>query len=55
MAKKMAKFIYQSIPKECETVFIEGYVFMNEMFYSNFMKLCKENEVRIWQTELVSG
>jgi SAM-dependent methyltransferase len=54
LAGKVAKFLFNSIPTECEVVVIEGYVFTNNLVYTELTNICKKNNIRIWRTELAN-
>ena len=54
LASKVAQFLFNSIPTECDVVVIEGYVFTNDLVYSKFKGICKLHSVRVWRTEFMT-
>lgn len=54
MGHKLAKFIFDALPKEPDITVIDGYAFTNEIVLKEFEKLASANDVRCWLTRKIS-
>jgi len=51
MAERLARFLVNTLPTECDIVCLEGYVFTNRLVATHFNRLMKERGRRVWHTE----
>ena len=54
MAKRLAQFLFNALPSECDVVYAEGYVFSNPLVFAHFKQIMKQENARLWHAEAVT-
>ena len=54
MAGRLALFLANALPNECDVVYAEGYVFSNPFVLAEFKKVMEGRDARVWHTQMLT-